>query len=294
MREPYRHFTQVDVFTTRPLEGNALAVFHDGRNLTTPQMQAIAREMNLAETTFLLPATAQDADARVRIFTVETELPFAGHPTLGTAFVLAQRRPRRSEIRLQMKAGVIPVRVERSAQGVYLEMRPKDPVFGSTVDRARLASALNLRLADLDRRANPQTVSTGVPFLIVPLRTRGALYRLAPDYRILMPLLRAAGADLPYYLVTGDEQLEARMFGPAFSGGFEDPGTGGAASCAAAFLVRYGLRPPGRALVIRQGDHIHRPCRITAQASLESGRVRDVRVGGFVVEVLEGKLRLSN
>ncbi len=279
MRAPYPHFTQVDVFTTRPLAGNPLAVFHDGRGFSTSQMQAIAREMNLAETTFVLPPTVPHADARVRIFTVTEELPFAGHPTLGTAFVVAKGR---TEIRLQMKAGVIPVRRE----GSYLEMRQNDPVFGPTIARDQLAPAIGLSPADLDPRVSPQVVSTGLPFLIVPLRTQDALTRLHPDYSVLLPLLHQCGGHFPYYLATGEDRLQARMFSPAF----EDPGTGSAAGCAAAFLVRYGLRPAGKAFQIQQGRIIHRPCRITAQASLAGGMVDNVRVGGHVVTVLTGRL----
>ena len=286
MRVPCLHFTQVDVFTTRPLSGNSLAVFLDGRGLSTARMQAIAREMNLSETTYLLPPTARGADARVRIFTVETELPFAGHPTLGTAFIVASRGPRRAEIRLQTKAGVIPVRIDRRRSGAYLEMRQIDPVFGPTVDQGRLARLLGLRPADFDRRALPQVVSTGLPFLIVPLRSSPALDRLAPDFSLLLPFLRSLKVDMAYYLVTGGHDLEARMFTPAF----EDPGTGSAAGCSAAYLVRHGLRPPDRPFQIRQGHRIHRPCLITACASLAGDRAHNVRVGGYVVPVLDGRL----
>jgi trans-2,3-dihydro-3-hydroxyanthranilate isomerase len=279
MRASYSHFTQVDVFTTRPLAGNPLAVFHDGRGFSASKMQAIAREMNLAETTFVLPPTVAHADARVRIFTVTEELPFAGHPTLGTAFVVAKGR---TEIRLQMKAGVIPVR----RQGSYLEMRQNDPVFGSTIPRDQLAPAIGLSSADLDPRVTPQVVSTGLPFLIVPLRTEDALSRLHADYSVLLSLLRRCGGHFPYYLVTGEDRLQARMFSTAF----EDPGTGSAAGCAAAFLVRYGLRPPNQAFKILQGRGIHRPCQITAQASLSASKVDNVRVGGHVVTVLTGRL----
>jgi trans-2,3-dihydro-3-hydroxyanthranilate isomerase len=124
MNEACLHFTQVDVFTTRPLQGNAVAVFPEGRGLPAPRMQAIAREMNLSETAFLLPPTSPGADARVRIFTIAEELPFAGHPTLGGAFVVASRHAGQTEIRLQTKAGVIPVR----RRGSYYEMRQRDPV----------------------------------------------------------------------------------------------------------------------------------------------------------------------
>lgn len=282
-------FTQVDVFTSRPLEGNALAVFHSGAGLSSARMQAIAREMNLAETTFLLPASpTSKADARVRIFTTTEELPFAGHPTLGTAFVVAKSRPRQATIRLQMKVGVIPVTLTKRAAGSYLEMQQKDPIFGACLDSKRLASALRIAPDDLDARFDPQVVSTGLPFLIVPLRRRATLARLAPDYEQLFPLIRKAGAHFPYFIVTGSGDLEARMFAPTF----EDPASGSAAGCATAYLVRYGRCRPDAAFVIRQGHFIGRPSRIFGSAALANGIVRNVRVGGHVVEVLEGKLRL--
>jgi trans-2,3-dihydro-3-hydroxyanthranilate isomerase len=281
-------FTQVDVFTSRKLEGNPLAVFHSGAGLSGRRMQAIAREMNLSETTFIFPA-GKDADARVRIFTVREELPFAGHPTLGTAFVLAQARPGQSEIRLQMKAGIIPVTVARKAGAMYLEMRQNDPLFGARLtDARRLAEALGIRVSELDSRYPPQAVSTGLPFLILPLRHAESLARLAPNPRLLQPLLRKVGAHFPYYLVTGEEEIEARMFDATF----EDPATGSAAGCATAYLVLYGHRRPDTSVTIRQGRFVARPSLIFAAASLTDGRAHNVRVGGHVVEVLQGRLRL--
>jgi trans-2,3-dihydro-3-hydroxyanthranilate isomerase len=275
-------FVQVDVFSARRFEGNPLAVFLSGQGFSTARMQAIAREMNLSETTFLFPG-GRGADARVRIFTPRAELPFAGHPTLGTAFVVAQPRPGQHEIRLRMTAGVIPVKI----RGAYLEMRQNDPEFLATVDRGRLAAALRLRAGDLDARYPPQVVSTGMPFLIVPLRTTASLEKLAPDYPRLRALLGKLGVRYGYYLVTGGEPLEARMFMETF----EDPATGSAAGCAAAYLVRYGRQAPDRKFLIRQGRFAQRPSRIFAAASLRGERVTDVRVGGHVVEVLRGRLQ---
>jgi len=279
-------FIQVDVFTTRKLEGNALAVFPRGAGLTTARMQAIAREMNLSETTFLLPGPA-GTDARMRIFTVAEELPFAGHPTLGTAFVLAQSR-RKSLIRLETKVGVIPVSVSRRAGSACLEMPQNDPVFGGRIDGRAVARAAGISAADLDARYPAQVVSTGLPFLIVPLGGPAALARLAPDFQRLRALLRRSGARFPYYLVTGAERIEARMFDRTF----EDPGTGSAAGCAAAYLVRHGRCRPSAHIIIEQGKMVKRPCRIFASASLDGRRVCDVRVGGYVVETLRGRLRL--
>ena len=283
-------FTQVDVFTERKLEGNPLAVFHSGAGLSTARMLAIAREMNLSETTFLFPASP-GCDARVRIFTVREELPFAGHPTLGTAFVVAARRRKQSVIRLRMKVGVIPVEVSRRGARSYLVMRQKDPLFGPRVEAKRLASALGITAGDLDRRYPAQVVSTGVPFLIVPLRGRAALERLAPRHSLLRPMLDKLGVHFPYYLATGEDAFEARMFDSGFSG-FEDPATGSAAGCAAAFLVRHQRWPADRILLIHQGRFVQRPSRIFASASLDGERAHNVRVGGYVVETVRGRLRL--
>ena len=280
-------FTQVDVFASRKLEGNPLAVFHSGEGLSTAEMHAIAREMNLSETTFLFRDRA-GADARVRIFTVRTELPFAGHPTLGTAFIVAKSRPRQAEIRLRLKVGVIPVTVSRKRGQTYLEMRQNDPVFGAQAEPRSLAEALGIDVSDLDSRCPPQIVSTGLPFLVAPLRNTDAMARLAPNWKLLGPLLAGLGAHFPYYVVAGERQIEGRMFGPDF----EDPATGSGAGCAAAYLVRYGLRPTDRRFIIRQGRFVRRPSRIFARASLSGDRVHDVRVGGYVVEVIRGKLRL--
>ncbi|MBI3666499.1 MAG: PhzF family phenazine biosynthesis protein [Acidobacteria bacterium] len=281
-------FTQVDVFTSQKLEGNPLAVFHSGEGMTSEQMMAIAREMSLSETTFLFPPTLK-ADAKVRIFTVREELPFAGHPTLGTAFVVAQSHPKQAEIRLEMKVGVIPVKVEKRADGTYFEMRQKDPVFGATyTDSAALAKALGLAVSDLDSRYTPQVVSTGVAFLIVPLRSAHSLERLAPDFKLLGAELQKLNVHNAYFVVTGEGEIETRMFGA----NFEDPATGSAAGCAAAYLVRYKHRSPDALFTMHQGRFVSRPSVIYAAASLTGDNVTNVRVGGYVVEVLQGRLQL--
>ena len=282
-----REFVQVDVFSSRRFEGNPLAVFLDGRGLSTARMQAIAREMNLSETTFLFPGDRK-ADRKVRIFTPQAELPFAGHPTLGTAFVVAQSKASQSEIRLHMKVGVIPVRVRRERRATYLEMRQRDPEFGAEVDRTRLAEALKIRAGELDARYRPQVVSTGLPFLIVSFRSTPTLEKLAPDYPKLRVILDRVGVRYAYYLVTGEDRLEARMFMETF----EDPATGSAAGGATAYLVRYGRQAPEKQFLIRQGRLARRPSKIFAAASLAGQQVTNVRVGGYVVEVLRGRLEL--
>jgi trans-2,3-dihydro-3-hydroxyanthranilate isomerase len=281
-------FVQVDVFTSNSLEGNPLAVFPAAQGLTDEQMMAITRELNHSETTFVLPSAGK-GDAVVRIFTLRGEVAFAGHPTLGTAFVMAQSRPGKASLLLEEKIGVIPVSVAKKEAGLYVEMKQNDPVFGPKyTDTAGLAKALGISTQDLDGRYTPQVVSTGSPFLIVPLRSRSTLEHLSQDAKLPPGERERLGAG-PYYLVTGDSEIEARLFGAAF----EDPATGSAAGCAASFLVRYGNQKPDTQFIIHQGRFVKRPSFIYAAASLAGEKVTNVRVGGYVVEVLRGKLALS-
>jgi trans-2,3-dihydro-3-hydroxyanthranilate isomerase len=292
---PIRRFpyVQVDVFTSRALEGNALAVLTDARGLSDAEMQAVARETNLSETTFVLPdpGAPPGAPVRVRIFTVGEEVPFAGHPTLGTAFVLRGGTGAR-EVVLALAVGPIPVRFEDREDGTYGEMRQRDPVFGRVHDRAEVARALGLAEGELDPAAAVQTVSTGLPFAIVPIRSLATLRALRVDWARAEAYL--AGTDARFfYLVTRETedpaaQLHARMI---FYGG-EDPATGSAAGCCAAWVVRQGLAAPCEALVIEQGIEARRPSRIVVRAGGDRDRVSDVRVGGAVVEVARGELRL--
>src|SRR3954453_8064545 len=174
-------FTQFDVFTSRALEGNPLAVFPDGRSLSDNEMQAIAKEMNLSETTYILPrdgATEKERGTRVRIFTVEEELPFAGHPTLGTAFAL-RGNGGAAEIKLELNVGTIPVSFEEApGQPIFGEMRQNDPVFGQIHDVKKIAEVTGIPLTDIDSHLPVQTVSTGVPFTILPLRGLQQIRRL--------------------------------------------------------------------------------------------------------------------
>jgi trans-2,3-dihydro-3-hydroxyanthranilate isomerase len=283
-------YVQVDVFTSRALEGNALAVFTDARGLSAGEMQAIARETNLSETTFVLPdpAAPPGTAVRVRIFTVAEEVPFAGHPTLGTAFVLRGAGAR--EVVLALGVGEIPVRFEDRDDGTFGEMRQRDPVFGQEHDRAAVARALGVAEGDLDARAAIQTVSTGLAFAIVPFRSLATLRALRVDWTRADAYLATTDAQF-FYLVsreTADRaaDLHARMI---FYGG-EDPATGSAAGCCAAWVVRQGLAAPGETVVIEQGIEARRPSRIVVRAGGDRDRVSDVRVGGYVVEIARGEL----
>jgi trans-2,3-dihydro-3-hydroxyanthranilate isomerase len=286
---------QLDVFTSRPLEGNALAVFPDARGLVAGEMQALARETNLSETTFVLPgdpAVERERGVRVRIFTVEEELPFAGHPTLGTAFVL-RGGSGAAEVALDLDVGRVPVRFEDVAGGpAFGEMTQVEPVFGPRLDRGAAARALGLEPGDLDPSLPVETVSTGVPFTIVPLRSlevaRGL--RLAAARATGLPA--AGGGKFPYFVtretVDPAARLHARMI---FSGG-EDPATGSAAGCTAAWAVAHGVAAPEERILVEQGLEMRRPSRIFVRAGRKGGRVTDVRVGGGAVEIMRAEVTL--
>jgi trans-2,3-dihydro-3-hydroxyanthranilate isomerase len=284
-------YVLVDVFAARPLEGNQLAVFTDARGLSGPELQALARETNLSETTFVLPdpAAPPGAPAKVRIFTVSEELPFAGHPTLGTAHVL-RGSSGAARVDLDLPAGVIPVTFREGEGGAFGEMRQRDPTFGAVHPPEAVAEALGVAASDLDPALPIQTVSTGLPFAVVPFRALATLSALRADWSRTERWL--AGTDARFlYLVcreTSDPAagLHARM---TFYGG-EDPATGSAAGCCAAWMVAHGVARPEETVVIEQGLEVRRPSRLHVRAGRDgTGRVVDVRVGGMVVEVGRGE-----
>ena len=286
---------QIDVFTDRALTGNALAVCLDGRGLTTEQMQDIARETNLSETTFVLPgdeAAERQNAVRVRIFTVQEELPFAGHPTLGTAFVL-RGSSAASEVRLQLNVGTVPVRFEDSpGKPAFGEMTQLDPQFVMQHDRGAVATVLGLPVGDLDPDLPIETVSTGVPFTVTPIRTLAVLQSLRIDPARTSQYLAQSGGKFFYFVCreTGSPsiRLHARML---FYGG-EDPATGSAAGCATAWMVAHGVAKPDERVLIEQGIEMKRPSRIFVRASKSDNRVVNVRVGGNAVEVQRGQMFL--
>ncbi len=286
-------FTQLDVFTSRPFEGNQLAVLPDARGLSDEQMQTIAREMNLSETTFVLPRDAKierEHGVRVRIFTVQEELPFAGHPTLGTAFFL-RGSIGAAEVALELNVGKVPVRFEeRAEEPLFGEMTQIDPTFGTVHDRESVARATGIPIEDLDASLPIQTVSTGVPFTVVPLRGLEAMKRLQINFNQSAEYLNRAGGKFFYFVSreTVDEsaRLHARML--FYSG--EDPATGSAAGCASAWMVANGVAQSDERVLIEQGLEMKRPSRIFVRASRKGDRVVNVRVGGNVVEVLRGEV----
>jgi len=286
-------FVQLDVFSSRPFEGNPLAVFLDGRGLSDQEMQALALEMNLSETTFILPrepSVERERGVRVRIFTVQEELPFAGHPTLGTAFQL-RGSTGAPEIMLDLNVGKVPVRFEENVgQPVFGEMTQVNPAFGQEHDREAAVRACGLRDGDIDPTLPIQTVSTGLPYAIVPLRGLEVLRSLRVDIRGAEEYLNRSGAQFFYFVsrqtVDPAARLHARMM---FYNG-EDPATGSAAGCAAAWMVAHGVAQPEERVLIEQGVEMNRPSRIFVRASRQDDRVVNVRVGGNVVEVLRGEV----
>jgi len=300
---PTLDYFVVDAFTTEPLAGNPLAVVMNTCGLATERMQAIAREFNLSETTFVERRSAEIErveGVRVRIFTPREELPFAGHPTLGTAGVLKTQAPETLQgdtVTLAENVGPIPVRFEPGTDGVagvFGEMTQRDPEFGAELDATAVARVTGLEADDLDPALPPQVVSTGTAFAIVVLRSEAALARLKVNQEEATACLRDRGARW-FYVVAPDQnqrqkktEYRARM---QFYGG-EDPATGSAAGCAIAYLVARGAVPSGVRVHLRQGMEMGRPSNLFLSAKRESARVSDVRVAGSTVLVAKGQLFL--
>jgi len=286
-------FVQLDVFSSQRFEGNPLAVFPDGRGLSDEQMQAIAREMNLSETTFILPREAEvekQRGMRVRIFTVQEELPFAGHPTLGTAFVLRGASGAR-EVALDLIAGKITVRFEeKPGEPVFGEMTQLDPKFGAKHDRQALARAAGLPVDDIDSSLPIETVSTGMPFTIVPLRGMDAMRRLQVNHQRTAEYLEQSGGKFLFFVSRATCDSAARLHARMLFYNGEDPATGSASGCTAAWMVAHGVAQPDERVIIEQGVEMKRPSRIFVRASRLDDRVVNVRVGGNCVEVARGEV----
>ena len=292
------NYALVDVFAERPLEGNPLAIFTDARGLTDDEMQALARETNLAETTFILPSDDSEYErthgVRVRIFTTQEELPFAGHPTLGTASWLywnhAQLRGSKT-ITLDLIGGPVTVSFQHSPDdrpGVYATMQQGDPIFGQMHDPAVIAEVTGIPIAEFDPALPIQTVSTGLPFCIVPVRSLDPVKRLAIHQAAAHSYLERTDAKFFYVFsrtaIGTDASFHARM---QFYNG-EDPATGSASGCAIAYMVRNSLVNSGDQTILEQGIEIFRPSRIIVSATLTRGEVRQVYVGGRTIPVASG------
>ncbi len=292
-REIKLRFVHIDVFAQRPLEGNPLAVFLDARGLSEAEMQAVAREMRLSETTFILPRDESIEHAkgiRTRIFTVSEELPFAGHPTLGTAWVLKGDSDK-AEILLDLNIGQIPVRFFELNGKSFGEMLQQDPKWGTTHRPDQVADALGVKESDLDQ-VPIETVSTGNPFVIVPFKSLDVLLNLRPNSARMEEYLRTSDAKL-FYLVSketkdNDARLHARMI---FYGG-EDPATGSAAGPAAAWMLRHNWIEPEELVWIEQGLEIFRPSQIFVRVGGTKEQPNKVRVGGFCFGAIQGELTM--
>jgi trans-2,3-dihydro-3-hydroxyanthranilate isomerase len=290
----------VDVFTERALAGNPLAVVFQSRPMQTEEMQQIAREFNLSETTFVerRPAAIEAVEGvRVRIFTTQEELNFAGHPTLGTASVLKLHAPETlcdGVIKLAENVGAIPVRFA-DASTLYGEMTQRDPEFGaafeSTAEKAGIARLTGLEVEDFHPGVAPRIVSTGTAFAILPLRSAASLARVSVQHAAAIQWLSDYGARWFYLLApsgSANPDWRARM---QFYGG-EDPATGSAAGCAISHLVNSGVVESGQQIHLRQGVEINRPSEIYLSAEVVSGKVKNVRVAGSTTPVAKGQLFL--
>ena len=298
-----RRFVTVDVFTEQRFGGNPLAVILDAVGLTTAQMQAIAAEFHYSETTFVLPAQDAGHTAQVRIFTATKEVPFAGHPNIGTALVLARAMeasgaavPER--LVFEEAAGLVSVRLLRSnatIAGAELTA-PERLSMGAVVSRADAAACLGLAPDDIESAHHaPQVLSVGLAFLVVELRSRGALARARPDTAAHAQVLPAIGTDSVYAYVHGENagHLHARMFAP-LDACPEDPATGSAAGATIALLAA--LQPEldaERSWCIDQGVDMGRPSRILGRTAKRGGMLQAVYVAGNAVQVMTGLLQAA-
>jgi trans-2,3-dihydro-3-hydroxyanthranilate isomerase len=279
---PYAVF---DVFTEEPLEGNGLAVVRDADGLDDERMAAFARETRLSETTFVQTAETEGADYRNRIFTVAQELPFAGHPSLGTAVAVALARGEREATYTQQTgAGLQPIEVRLDDDGAWASMLQEPAEFGPEVDARHVLAAVGLVPGDAHRELPPQVVSTGLATLIAPVASVTCVSAAKPDFELVDALTRRYEAPNLYLVCLQDGgKARARMFTSFVEGG-EDPATGSAAGPLVAYLAERGH---GTHVEISQGVEMGRPSRLVAD--MEDGRPR---VGGGVVKVIEGEVLL--
>jgi trans-2,3-dihydro-3-hydroxyanthranilate isomerase len=296
------HYHLVDVFTDRRFGGNPLAVFSNGRGLSTETMQAIAKELNLSETTFVLPPDDPANDWRVRIFTPAAELPMAGHPTVGTSFVLAWEHlvsvsEQQPGIRLEENVGLIPVTFTfTDGQPVMATMQQLTPQFGPVFDdRETIAAMLSLEPAALDDYPL-QVVSCGTPFFIVPLKTLDAVRNIRLRIDIWERALANFASSKVFVFTQQTEYpgstVHSRMFAPSL-GIREDPATGAASGPLGCYLVKYGLAADKPAVIVsEQGIEMGRPSFIHIRIEQTGGQITGVFVGGQCVYVGQGQIEI--
>jgi PhzF family phenazine biosynthesis protein len=289
---PTFHYRIVNVFAEAPLAGNPLCVFEDARGLDDATMQALALQFNLSETTFVLPSAV--ATARVRIFTPSFEMPFAGHPTLGTAHVVRGLATTGDAVTLEMRAGVIPVTADGDRWTLAANAPKHRPVAAT---RAELAAMLGLEPADVAPHpaAPPLWVDTGSEQLVIPLASAGAVRRAAPRIDLMLAHGNNGQRAMAYVFAPDDaargggeaQRVIARFFFPKYGGVVEDPGTGSACANLGGWLLATGAALPQR-IAVAQGDAVARPCRLR----LDVGADRRIHVGGRVVELGRGSVVL--
>ena len=286
----------VDVFTEKALAGNQLAVVLDGKGLTAKLMQRIARELNFSETTFILPPDDPAHAAKVRIFAPTVEMPFAGHPTIGTAWVLADEGlvpGGKLEFVLEEKVGPVPVRGEKKNGGVVFWMTHPKLTYGEVLPHARVAAAIGLKEADVVESVPAQVASTGNPHLYVALRDAHAVDAAVSDHARLQTVLGADSAfGIFLFAVNGENRLYSRMFSLDIP---EDPATGSASGPLGAFAVRYGLveRAPKVEIVSEQGTKMGRQSFVHIEIGYDDDDAdipSRIEVGGSVMPVLKGEL----
>jgi trans-2,3-dihydro-3-hydroxyanthranilate isomerase len=290
----HRFFT-LDVFTTTRFQGNPVAVITDGDGLSRDQMLAIAREMNLSETVFVQKPTEDRALARLRIFTTKEELKLAGHPVIGTWFLLAElgvvpAQEGGVHVLQQTGAGILPVEIRfKNGRPQRVTMTQKEASFkASSIDKRKLAAALGLTAKDLHPKLPLEFVSTGIFNLMVPLRNRAALAKIQMNIVEMAPLLGKQGALAYCFAVGSNHSVYARGMMPWEL--YEDAATGSAAGSLGAYLVKHGLVGPDHTLHVAQGVEMGRPSQIEVEVS-QNGRKLTPRVSGAAVKVFEGVIR---
>ncbi|MGJ5672928.1 MAG: PhzF family phenazine biosynthesis protein [Nostochopsis sp.] len=288
-------FYIVDVFAEAKYTGNQLAVFTNAANLSSEQMQRIAKEINYSETTFVTSTETVSDGYNVRIFTPGQELPFAGHPTLGTAYILQKEIIQSSvkKILLNLEVGQIPVKIDdANSSGEYLWMQQKAPTFDQILDSQTIAEVLRIQSQEIDSRFPIQEVSTGVPFIIVPLKTLESVKRIQVNQDKYFELINSTDAKCILVFCPEtykpENDLNVRVFCD-YLGIPEDPATGSANGCLAGYLVQYSyFGKPEINLRVEQGYEINRPSLILLRAE-QKGTAIDVNVGGKVVTVARGE-----
>jgi trans-2,3-dihydro-3-hydroxyanthranilate isomerase len=300
MSSRYRYL-HLDVFTGERFGGNQLAVFLDARGLSSETMQAVTKEMNFSESTFILPAERPDTDIRMRIFTPGREMPMAGHPTVGSAFALALAgviSPGRRRWTFGLNIGPTPVDIDWEGDSpTFVWMTQQAPVFGPIVaDVEAAARAIGVGAAAIRSTRLPvQEVSCGVPFVFIPVAARADVDAASPNLDAFNRLCEAAGVDNHAMFVFSREPgpdgatVYSRMFAPGL-GVFEDPATGSASGPLGCYLVKHGVVPPVQAATILslQGVKMGRPSRVHVAIGLDDGEITRVQVGGEAVLVGEG------